>query len=115
MDWEVRKNRHPTVGDFYSLVYLYSCGQEFIIKAQKIIKKKIMSLQKFRYTSFFKTGINLIFLSVYNSKSSKLLIKFIEMQLKTIKRQKKIETAKTEYQFGRQNYSAIFVIKYKPE
>lgn len=85
------------------------------LKQKKSLKKKIMSLQKFRYTSFFKTGINLIFLSVYNSKSSKLLIKFIEMQLKTIKRQKFFMSflKKTLTLFLNSNFSKIKGVRIK--
>ena len=45
------------------------------VKQKKSFQKKIMRLQKFRYTPFFKEGINLIFLSVYKHNSSKLLTK----------------------------------------
>jgi hypothetical protein len=85
------------------------------IKQKKSLKKKIMLLQKFRYTTFFKEGINLIFLSVYNNKSSKLLLKFIEMQLKTIKRQKFFLSflKKTLTLFLNSNFSKIKGVRIK--
>jgi ribosomal protein S3 len=85
------------------------------IKQKKSLKKKIMLLQKFRYTNFFKEGINLIFLSVYNNKSSKLLTKFIEMQLKTIKRHKFFMSflKKTLTLFLNSNFSKIKGVRIK--
>jgi ribosomal protein S3 len=85
------------------------------IKQKKSLKKKIMLLQKFRYTPFFKEGINLIFLSVYKRNSSKLLTKFIEMQLKTIKRHKFFMTflKKTLTLFLNSNFSKIKGVRIK--
>ena len=79
------------------------------VKQKKSLQKKIMLLQKFRYTNFFKEGVNLIFLSVYNRKSAKLLTKFIEIQLKTIKRHKFFMTflKKTLTLFLNSNFSKI--------
>jgi ribosomal protein S3 len=84
-------------------------------KQKKSLKKKIMLLQKFRYTPFFKEGINLIFLSVYKHKSSKLLTKFIEMQLKKIKRHKFFFTflKKTLTLFLNSNFSKIKGVRIK--
>ena len=74
-----------------------------------------MLLQKFRYTPFFKEGINLIFLSVYKHNSSKLLTKFIEIQLKTIKRHKFFMTflKKTLTLFLNSNFSKIKGVRIK--
>lgn len=85
------------------------------IKQKKSLKKKIMLLQKFRYTSFFKEGVNLIFLSVYNNNSSKLLTKFIEIQLKTIKRQKFFMSflKKTLTLFLNSNFSKVKGVRIK--
>ena len=57
----------------------------FLKTAQKKIFK---SLQKFRNTSFFKEGVELLFHVAYNSNSANLLAKFIVSQLKKIKRHK---------------------------
>ena len=85
------------------------------IKQKKSLRKKIMLLQKFRYTTFFKEGINLIFLSVYNKNSSKLLLKFIEMQLKTMKRQKFFMSflKKTLTLFLNSNFSKVKGVRIK--
>jgi len=45
-------------------------------------------VRKFENSSFFKEGVNSIFLSVLKTDSSKLLTNFISMQLKKIKKQK---------------------------
>jgi len=50
--------------------------------------KKFSLLQKFRNTPFLKEGIELLFHVVYNKNSANLLVRFIAMQLKKIKRQK---------------------------
>jgi ribosomal protein S3 len=55
----------------------------------KLSQEKIfMSLQKFRSTPFLKEGIEVLFHVAYNSNSANLLVKFIAIQLKKIKRQK---------------------------
>lgn len=51
-------------------------------------EKIFMSLQKFRSTPFFKEGIEVLFHVAYNLNSANLLVKFIALQLKKIKRQK---------------------------
>ena len=85
------------------------------LQQQKSLRKKIMLLQKFRYAPFFKEGINVIFLTVYNRKSSKLLLKFIEIQLKTIKRQKFFMSflKKTLTLFLNSNFSEIKGVRVK--
>jgi len=50
--------------------------------------KKFSLLQKFRNTPFLKEGIELLFHVVYNKNSANLLVRFIALQLKKIKRQK---------------------------
>lgn len=56
------------------------------LKASQI--KKFSLLQKFRNTSFLKEGTELLFHVVYNRNSANLLVRFIALQLKKIKRQK---------------------------
>jgi small subunit ribosomal protein S3 len=74
-----------------------------------------MLLQKFRYTPFFKEGINLIFLSVYKTNTSKLLTNFITTQLKKIKRQKFFMTflKKTLTLFINSNFSKVKGVRIK--
>ena len=50
--------------------------------------KKFSLLQKYRNTPFLKEGIELLFHVVYNRNSANLLVRFIALQLKKIKRQK---------------------------
>ena len=50
--------------------------------------KKFSLLQKFRNTPFLKEGFELLFHVVYNKNSANLLVRFIALQLKKIKRQK---------------------------
>jgi len=55
----------------------------------KVTKKKtFLSLQRFKNTTFFKEGIELLFHVVYNANSANLLAKFIASQIKKVKRQK---------------------------
>nr|QYB22898.1 ribosomal protein S3 [Nitzschia ovalis] len=51
-------------------------------------KKTFLSLQRFKNTTFFKEGIELLFHVVYNENSANLLAKFIASQIKKVKRQK---------------------------
>lgn len=51
-------------------------------------KKTFLSLQRFKNTTFFKEGMELIFHIVYNANSANLLAKFIAFQIKKVKRQK---------------------------
>jgi hypothetical protein len=85
------------------------------LKQKKSLKKKIMLLQKFRYTPFFKEGINLLFLTVYKNNTSQLLTNFISIQLKKIKRQKFFMTflKKTLTLFVNSNFSKVKGIKIK--
>ena len=85
------------------------------IKQKKSLKKKIMLLQKFRFTPFFNEGINLLFLSVYKNNTSTLLTNFIAMQLKKIKKQKFFMTflKKTLTLFLNSNFSKIKGIRIK--
>ena len=85
------------------------------LKQKKSLKKKIMLLQKFRYTPFFTEGINLLFLSVYKKNTSKLLTNFIAMQLKKIKKQKFFMTflKKTLTLFLNSNFSKVKGIRIK--
>jgi ribosomal protein S3 len=52
----------------------------------KITKKNVVKLRKYEKNKFFKEGINIIFLSVINNNSAKLLSDFIANQLKKLKR-----------------------------
>ena len=58
------------------------------LKQKKSLRKKMMTIQKFRSSPFFKEGINLLFLVVTNLNSAKLLSKFITTELKKVKRHK---------------------------
>lgn len=55
-------------------------------KIKTAIKKNIASLRKYQTSKFFKQGINVLLNCAINTKSSKLLAKFIAVQLKTLKR-----------------------------
>ena len=58
------------------------------LKQKKSLRKKLMTIQKFKSSPFFNEGINLLFLVVTNKNSAKLLSKFISTELKKIKRHK---------------------------
>ena len=51
-------------------------------------KKAFLSLQRFKNTTFFKEGIELLFHVVFNINSANLLAQFINFQIKKVKRQK---------------------------
>lgn len=55
-------------------------------KTKKFLKKKLVSLRKYRQTEFFQEGINILFTCTTSKKSSKLLAQFIAIQLKNLKR-----------------------------
>ena len=50
------------------------------------LKEKFMLLQKFKNIQFFSESIDILFISVYHKRSSKLLAKLIASQFKKIKR-----------------------------
>ena len=55
-------------------------------KIKTATKKNIASLRKYQTSKFFKQGINVLLNCATNKKSSKLLAKFIAVQLKNLKR-----------------------------
>lgn len=83
------------------------------LKQKKSIKKKIMALQKFKSASFFKEGVNIMFLVIIKQNSAKLLSKFIALELKKIKRHKFFMTflKKTLSIFLQSSFSKVLGIK----
>lgn len=76
------------LNDQQNIVINFCCinkNAQFLKLAQK---KTFISFQKYRNTSFFKEGIELLFNVVYNTNSANLLAKFIALQLKKVKRHK---------------------------
>lgn len=66
---------------------LNPCVKETISQQNfKIIKKNVVKLRKYEQNKFFKEGINILFLSVTNKNSAKLLSNFISNQLQKLKR-----------------------------
>ena len=55
-------------------------------KNQKIIKKKLVKLRKYKQNQFFKNGINILFSCIVNKNSAKLLSKFVAIELQTLKK-----------------------------
>ena len=87
----------------------------FNLKQKKSLKKKLISIQRFRSASFFKEGVNIIFLVMSKQNSANLLAKFIALELKKIKRHKFFVTflKKTLSIFVQSNLSKILGIKIK--
>ena len=85
------------------------------LKQKKSLKKKMMAIQKFRSTSFFENGVNIMFLTVLRQNSAKLLTKFIAIELKKVKRHKFFMTflKKTLSIFLQSNFSKVLGIKIK--
>ena len=85
------------------------------LKQKKSLKKRLMSVQKFRSASFFKKGVNIMLLVVSTQNSANLLTKFIALELKKIKRHKFFLTflKKTLSIFLQSNFSKILGIKIK--
>ena len=85
------------------------------LKQKKSLKKKMMTIQKFRSASFFESGVNIMFLTVLRQNSAKLLSKFIAIELKKVKRHKFFMTflKKTLSIFLHSNFSKVLGIKIK--
>jgi ribosomal protein S3 len=60
--------------------------QEISKKEQKLVKKNLIKLRKYKQNKFFKEGINILFTSIKTNNSAKLLSKFIAIELKNLKR-----------------------------
>jgi ribosomal protein S3 len=60
--------------------------QTFNIKKIKLLKKKLINLKKYEQNSFFKDGINIMFICTTQKNSANLLAQFIANQLQKIKR-----------------------------
>lgn len=73
----------------YNVIFNFSCiNKELKFEQLQLnTNKDLVLLKKFRNTLFFKEGIELLFHVISTKNSSKLLAKFIAMQIKTIKRQ----------------------------
>ena len=56
------------------------------VGTKKFLKKKLVNLRKYSRAGFFQEGINILFNCATNKKSSKLLAKFLAIQLKNLKR-----------------------------
>jgi len=72
----------------FNIVINFCCINKDLTFLKFSQTKKFSLLQKFRNTPFLKEGIELLFHVVYNKNSANLLVRFIALQLKKIKRQK---------------------------
>ena len=63
-------------------------GQEILKREQKLVKKNLVKLRKYKHkqNKFFKEGVNFLFTSIKTNNSAKLLSKFIATELKKLKR-----------------------------
>jgi ribosomal protein S3 len=52
----------------------------------RFFKEKVMLLQKYKNSLFFKEGINLLFTAIYYKNSANLITKFITSQIKKLKK-----------------------------
>lgn len=75
-------------GNKLNIVINFCCINKDLTFLKFSQTKKFSLLQKFRNASFLKEGIELLFHVVYNKNSANLLVRFIALQLKKIKRQK---------------------------
>ena len=64
----------------------FSCINKDFNHLNVLKTKKIRMLRKFKFASFFKDGLELLFHVAFNKNSARLLAKFISVQLKTINR-----------------------------
>jgi small subunit ribosomal protein S3 len=73
----------------YNVIFNFLCVNKELKfnQLQLNTNKDLVLLKKFRNTTFFKEGIELLFHVISTINSSKLLAKFIAMQIKTAKRQ----------------------------
>jgi len=70
----------------FDIVINFSCINKDFTNYFSIFKnKKIRMLQKFKFTSFFKEGLELLFHVAFNTNSARLLSTFISNQLKILK------------------------------
>jgi hypothetical protein len=76
------------VGGRLNIIVHFCCINKNIQFSESMQKKIFISLQKFRNTSFFKEGIELLCHVAYNRNSANLLARFIAFQLKKVKRHK---------------------------
>jgi ribosomal protein S3 len=76
------------VGNHLNIVVNFCCVNKNVQFYRSTQRKTFISFQKFKNTSFFKEGIELLFNVAYNTNSATLLAKFIAFQLKKIKRHK---------------------------
>lgn len=76
------------VGNHLNIVVNFCCVNKNVQFYRSTQRKTFISFQKFKNTSFFKEGIELLFNVAYNINSATLLAKFIAFQLKKIKRHK---------------------------
>ena len=72
----------------FNIVINFCCINKDLTFLKFAQTKKFSLLQKFRNTSFLKEGVEVLFHVVYNKNSANLLVRFIALQLKKIKRQK---------------------------
>ena len=75
-------------GNKLNIVINFCCINKDLTFLKFSQTKKFSLLQKFRNTPFLKEGLELLFHVVYNKNSANLLVRFIALQLKKIKRQK---------------------------
>ena len=76
------------VGTHLNIIVNFCCVNKNVQFYRSTQRKTFISFQKFKNSSFFKEGIELLFNVAYNTNSAILLAKFIAFQLKKIKRHK---------------------------
>lgn len=74
--------------DQFNIILTFCCINKDLNFLKRIQKKNFILLQKFKGTLFLKESIELLFHVVHNKTSANLLVKFIALQIKKIKRHK---------------------------
>ena len=72
----------------FNLIINFSCLNKDLSFLKRTQRKNFLLLRKFRGTPFLKEGIELLFHVVYGKTSADLLTKFIQIQIKKVKRHK---------------------------
>lgn len=85
---EIFKVLNLFIGNRLNIVSHFCCINKNTYFLKSTQKKTLVSLQRLRNTSLFKSGIELLFHVAFNKNSAHLLAKFIALQVKKIKRHK---------------------------
>jgi ribosomal protein S3 len=111
-------NEYLNINDHYTIVLTCKHINKNLItqlnkKDSKIIKRVMPQLRRYQNNSYFNDGINLLFQSVINKQSQKLIAEYIAVELGKLKRHsfffRFIQTAFTL--FYKQKFSKIYGIK----